>query len=449
MPPLLKGGGPRSGGGIQPLPGAGFLDSPGTKPPFLPLLGKEMVIHDTIVRRQPDGEVEEKKGCDSISIFKRKPPAKTAVAVPQTGPPPGGPFAMLDSCASLSPAQTRLYYTLREAVPVIDAAVFKLVRLTGGFRVNCGGGEAQAALDAFLRGVQVGGSQRGVDAFIAAYFEQLLTCGTAVGEIVTDAKGRPAALYNASLDAVELRRAPDGLGVEVCARGAGKAEPVQYPELVMLSVLNPEPGQLYGNSLLKGLPFVSAVLLKIFAAVGANWERVGNIRFAVTYKPQNDALDRAYAKDRAMQVAKEWGECMRAGGAVRDFVAVGDVQIKVIGADNQILDSEVPARQMLEQIVAKTGLPPFMLGLSWSSTERMSSQQADALTSELEAYRRILTPVIAHIADVFLRLNGFGAKAEVEWDDITMQDQIDLSRARLFEAQAESLKTKQGEGDTT
>lgn len=60
-------------------------------------------------------------------------------------------------------------------------------------------------------------------------------------------------------------------------------------------------------------------------------------------------------------------------GSVRDFVSVGDVSIKAIGADNQILDSETPVRQILEQLVAKTGLPPFMLGLSWSSTERMSA----------------------------------------------------------------------------
>lgn len=42
-------------------------------------------------------------------------------------------------------------------------------------------------------------------------------------------------------------------------------------------------------------------------------------------------------------------------GSVRDFVSVGDVSIKAIGADNQILDSETPVRQILEQLVAKTG----------------------------------------------------------------------------------------------
>lgn len=66
----------------------------------------------------------------------------------------------------------------------------------------------------------------------------------------------------------------------------------------------------------------------------------------------------------------------------------------VIGADNQIIDTQVPVRQMLEQIVAKLGLPPFILGLSWSTTERMSQQQAEILASELESYRELLNSVI-------------------------------------------------------
>ena len=72
-------------------------------------------------------------------------------------------------------------------------------------------------------------------------------------------------------------------------------------------------------------------------------------------------------------MASQWADTMRESGQVKDFVAVGDVDIKVIGADNQALDTQVPVRQMLEQIVAKLGLPPFILGLSWSTTERMSA----------------------------------------------------------------------------
>ena len=113
-----------------------------------------------------------------------------------------------------------------------------------------------------------------------------------------------------------------------------------------------------------------------------------------------------------------------------------------IGAEGQIPDSEIPVRQMLEQIVAKLGIPPFMLGLNWSSTERMSAQQADALTSELEAYRRILTPVIERIGNTALRWLG-GGRCTVEWDEITLQDEVEHARARLYHAQADSLIRQQ------
>ena len=130
----------------------------------------------------------------------------------------------------------------------------------------------------------------------------------------------------------------------------------QATELVLLSVLNrsrAKSARLFDAQ--KACRLSAGYSRRFYKTIGLNWERIGNVRFAVTYKPQNDTLDRAYAKERAMQVAKEWSEAMQTGGAVRKglYHDRHDVQIKVIGADNQILDSEVPVRQMLEQIVAK------------------------------------------------------------------------------------------------
>ena len=346
-------------------------------------------------------------------------------------------FPFAEQYSPASSAALTLYRALRDSVPVIDAAIDKLVRLTIGFDVHCASADADNALQQFLRTVPLGGCGCGMSAFLSTYLDQLLTCGTAVGEIVVQ-DGTVAGLYNAPLRNVELRRNADGFGCTVCAGKITKL-PVPYPELILLSALNPEPGALHGTSLLHGLPFVSSVLLKIFAATGQNWERVGNVRFAVTYKPQNDAMDRAFAKERAVQIAEQWSEAMQPGGRVRDFVSVGDVSIRVIGADAPIPDSEVPARQMLEQILAKTGLPPFLLGLSWSSTERMSAQQADVLTSELEAYRTLLTPVLYKICCTYLRLSGFTDDPQITWNDITLQDEVELKRARLYEAQAEQI----------
>ena len=127
-------------------------------------------------------------------------------------------------------------------------------------------------------------------------------------------------------------------------------------------------------------------------------------------------------------------------GVVRDFVAVGDVQIKVIGGDAQVLDSHVPVRKILEQLVAKTGLPPFLLGLSWSTTERMSAQQADILTSELWALRRAVEPVLYRICKTFLALEGLDTQVEIQWDDISLQDIAEEAKADMYRAQAEKYR---------
>ena len=170
------------------------------------------------------------------------------------------------------------------------------------------------------------------------------------------------------------------------------------------------------------------------------------MRYSVVYKP-GDASGQIDAQERSEQIAEQWSQAMQESrhGVVRDFVAVGDVQIKVIGADGQILDSEVPVRQILEQLVAKTGLPPFLLGLSWSSTERMSSQQADMLTSEITALRRTLTPMVERVCRLWLRLHGYGCRFAVEWDDINLQDLVEEAKAELYREQARRLRLENDE----
>ncbi len=367
-------------------------------------------------------------------FWKRKQSA--AVKAVQTAPPED-PFSELDRMVPMRAGERRLYDALRESVPVVDAALGKILRLVGTFRSVCADEKAGRELDRFLRGVQVGAAGAGAQAFLDGYLSDLLTYGNAVGEMVVR-NGEFLALYNAPLDGVELK-AVSPLEIQVLRREDGRSVPVEYPQLVLCSALNPPSGSAAGVSVLHGLPFVSNILLKIFHAVGENWDRVGHVRFAVTYRPTSDAVDQVSAKERAEQIAGEWGRAMR-GGEVSDFISVGDVRIQAVGADCQILDSEVPVRQVLEQIVAKLGVPPFLLGLSWSSTERMSSQQADVLTSELEAYRRLLTPVAEKICALWLRLNDYAPEVEIDWSDITLQDTVQLAAARYQNARAAEIE---------
>lgn len=349
------------------------------------------------------------------------------------------PFGALGSYSMPPSICGDLYRALREAIPVIDAGIYKLIRLTGGFQAVCADKRFQPILDDFCQNVPADSGSVSLQGFIDCFFEQLLTYGTAVAEMVPDSTGKIRYLYNAPHTAYRLRRSKsDFRRPEVLPADDLTDTPLPHQDRLVVCTLGAQPGEVYGTPLLSGLPFVSSVLTKIYNAVGQNWERVGNVRFAVTYKPGDDMGGKAYAKERAMQIASQWSEAMRSR-EVRDFVAVGDVDIKVIGADNQILDSEVPVRQMLEQIVAKLSLPPYMLGLSWSTTERMASEQADLLTTELEHYRRVLTPVLETVCRTHLRAYGYTGKTEIVWNDILLRDTVEDATARHLDAQTKEI----------
>lgn len=357
------------------------------------------------------------------------------------------PFGMLDGYVPLGDGEVELYRCIREAVPIVDAAVGKLVRLAGGVKVSAGAGQGE--LEEFLRKVDTGRGQRGIQSFLDCYLDSLLVCGRAVGEIVVSRDRREvAALLCADPERIVLKEGDSPLDFAVCARRRdGRVEELEGQDLILFTPFQPEADHPYGVSLLRSMPFLAGILLKIYQATGTNWERMGNARFAVVYKPGSGDAD--WARERGEEIARAWSAAMQAGkgGNLRDFVAVGDVDIKVIGADNQVLDSQVPVRQILEQLVAKTGVPPFLLGLSWSATERMSAQQADMLTSEITALRRAVTPVVERICETWLRLHGYPARVTVDWEDINLQDLVEEARAQLYREQAEGLKRAREGGD--
>ncbi len=361
-----------------------------------------------------------------------------AVQVREGGIGPYGHFAGGYGLESTS--ELRLYRSIREAVPIVDAAVMKMIRLCSGVTVETENKKAQAGLNQFLRDVNTGRGQRGLQSFLDSYLDAMLTYGRGVGEIVLDGKGRHiAALLSANPLHVGVREGDSPLDFVLCEEGVS-GEVFPYQELLLFTPFQPEVEHPYGVSLLRSMPFLTEILLKIYQATGMNWERMGNVRFAVVCKPGENEED---AQERCRLMAQEWSMAMESGrnGAVRDFVAVGDVEIRVIGADNQVLDSEVPVRQILEQLIARTGIPPFMLGLSWSSTERMSAQQADILTSELTAIRRTLDTAIRRICRLWLQLEGYGGDVEISWDEINLQDEVEEARADLYRAQAEEKRS--------
>ena len=338
-------------------------------------------------------------------------------------------------------AEWQLYDALCTAVPVIDAALRKIVRLTGGFRLCCDDADAQALLDSFCENVSVNGAGISLQLFADQMLGSLLIYGNAAGELLTDENGTVTALVTAHPKKLAVQP-EDGGKCRYFLRTEQGFRPLKYPERILFAALDPPAGSVYGVSVLRGLPGLSKILLRIFDCIGQNYDRAGNIRYAVTYHPDSNAA--AFAKDHAKEIANAWQDGIRAAqyGEVQDFIAVGDVQIKVIGAENQLFDTNVPVRQLLEQIVSKLSIPPFLLGFSWSTTERMSKQQADILTSELDYFRRLLTPLLLRTGYAVLHGAGFDFPLTVKWDLINLQDETELAEARLKNAQAAEIEQR-------
>ena len=357
------------------------------------------------------------------------------------------PFGALRGFVPLGAGEEYIYRQLREAIPVLDAAVGKLTRLSGGFGVQCRSRESQEKLEKFLQSVPCGRGQVGIDSFLSGFVDSLLVYGRSVGEMVID-RGRLKAVCWGDVTQLQVMEGEHPLEVELWGPDSkGRMGALPYQHLLLFTTLNPEAAHPYGVSIFRGMPFLADILMKIYATIGTNWERAGNVRYSVVCK-NSENMDPSTAQERGKQVASEWSRAMEDAktGTVRDFVAVGDVEIKVIGGEAPILDSQVPVRQILEQLVAKTGLPPFLLGLNWSTTERMSTQQADILTSELWALRRTVEPILHKICKTYLALEGLDDRVEIAWNDISLQDITEEAKAELYKAQAAKYRMEANEG---
>ena len=99
-------------------------------------------------------------------MFGRKKQAQRALPAAQTVPRAWRAEPRLFGSARLSKAERDLFTALRESVPIVDAAIGKLVRLIGSFRLECDDREAQPAADALLERVDLNGASQGLAQFI-------------------------------------------------------------------------------------------------------------------------------------------------------------------------------------------------------------------------------------------------------------------------------------------
>ncbi|MEO6519178.1 MAG: hypothetical protein ABIO17_09330, partial [Pseudoxanthomonas sp.] len=313
-----------------------------------------------------------------------------------------------------------LLESLREALPILDGAINRLVTMDGIIAVEGDNDKLVAEIEEWMRNVPVNDLESGYQAFYSSQGAEHYEQGVGVGEFVYEAKGRDViglrvadskgigfvrgedrmhVFYRAP--GVDKDWRPDGLGtVESILRGAvrsfGEAGAALaqhgYVELdtaqCVFALHRPEADNPYGTSILRSLPFVAQILLKMENATGRSWERFGDPPFHVHYSTKNRKISSEDALVRANTIAGNLAKALsgKSRGNSVDFAtataADDEVKIDVVGANGIALEIEQPARHMLEQIVAAFGLPPWMLGITWSQAAGIGEQQSVVVLQE-------------------------------------------------------------------
>ncbi|HPG93678.1 MAG TPA: hypothetical protein PLR28_03880 [Dokdonella sp.] len=334
------------------------------------------------------------------------------------------------------------YEALRESIGMIDGGINTLVTLDGIVRVR-GKNERLVKLirTGLMQKIPVNDNETGLQAFYASQGNEIYEQGFSVGEVVMDAKGRELiglrvadskgigfARENGTLRTYYRPPMPKRTGrrdgtdeVETVLRSQGMqavdaATRSQFVELpadrVVYANYQSEADNPYGTSIIRSIEFVAQILLRIHNATGQVWDRFGDPPLQLVYKTKNAKLQAKDLDARRDKLAGELKKVLTAkrNGNSADFVqAIGaddTIEINTIGGDGKPLEIEMPARQMAEQILSKFGLPSWMMGLQWSTAERMADQQSEmVLQASRTRFERRL-PGLNTVVETWLRGRG-------------------------------------------
>jgi hypothetical protein len=379
------------------------------------------------------------------------------------------------------------YEALRSSLGVLDGAMNRLVTVDGIIDVEGGNDKLVQEIQRDLIGaIPVSDLQAGLHAFYAGQGNEMYEQGFTVGEMVFDRKGREVIglrvadskgiLFHRNTDtgqleiwylppmpnvygrrdgtdAVEtvLRNSPRQLNVQMIQ---GKGFTLLDPSTLIYSAFNPENDQPYGVSLLRSIEFVGQILLKMHNATGQVWDRFGDPVFHVSYKTKNrQASNSDTLEKRRLKLAGDLQAALNAkrSGNSADFTtAVGaddDVSITIVGGDGKVLGIEMPARHMLEQVLAKTGLPAWMLGMQFSTAERMADNQAEVVLQESKTRFEARQPGLNRLVETWLRGRGRTWRPG-DWQLVqrlpNLRDELKRAQAAFLNAQTQMMLANGG-----
>lgn len=337
-----------------------------------------------------------------------------------------------------------LYDAIREAIPLADVAIRTRARMLTGVRLDgLGNPRVQKALDE-IAAIRVGWFQRGIDTLIEGVSDAALHKGYDVFEIVPEIDNRSVSRAVIGLPDNFRVNAEERTGPVIEQEVApGRYERLPRPDLLFMQIFGTSAGGYYGRPVFASCPFIAKIVTRILTAVDTVIWRFADPTILSVLKG-GTAADLDLVGAAATEYGAELSKAMatRKSGGVYDVqVGIpegGEFKVILLGADAKPMDIAVDYKLALEQIISASELPPWKFGLSWSTTERLSTNQNEAALAVVEGNRKAFEPNLVKLVDMCLMFYGLtGAKWRFEWLPVNLTDEVAKADARLKNADAE------------
>lgn len=331
------------------------------------------------------------------------------------------------------------------AIPALGRTVDVLAGFVGQPQFVTGSEQADAELALWARSVGYGYTGQGLKPWIRDHLGQTLLYGYGIGEMVADARRTTVErLWSYESPAFGFRTDPTGALVCIQSLNVG-GEKILNPDSIIHTAYNPHGCDPNGQSLFFASHTFCQAWVDIAHAFRSTWRRSGIPSFHIhTQLPAElDDPDGEISAEVNAAVEAAFNEAMRSAvvdGQAKDFFTAntGETKVNTIGVDGQLIDIEQSKRAIVEEIVTATGLPAWMFGYSWSTTERLSGVQADLLMATIDNLRSLATPGLERIVRTRQQLSGRrdGLAFELKWPDISLVELKDTAQAAVADSQA-------------
>lgn len=344
---------------------------------------------------------------------------------------------------------------LVETIPIFGAAIERLVTLDGVPVVTGNNEKLVEEIREWMQHVPVNGTaldgsplQAGLQSFHQGVTREAFEQGFGIGEYVTDAKRTDIiGLRVGDSKYIKFSREGDNIRLYQKADNDLIERELKPGNLVYFSIGN-ENQNPYGVPIFRGCETVSKIMATIYNSTQNAWERFGDPSYNVTYKTsKKDGTD---LEARRKAIADDLTAAVRAKreGKSADFVRAidtgSDLKVEILGADGQLMEMEIPMRQIIQDICGKTGLPSWMLGYSFSTTERRANFEAEMVLADVSVRQAAKLPHFERLITTMLRLRGRTWKAgdwKLEWQQVNLHDMVAQAQARFLNAQADQMGT--------